>query len=342
MELPPSAVPTTARITSLNVMIPTAVILPPNSNVGVPPISGFPTSGLHQIPGTSQSSIPGTSLPSISGFSTSGLPQIPGSNIGYPQILGTGLPPISGTGLPLIPGTSGLPQIPGTNGGRPSIPGLPPIPGAGYIPMPSGGLSLPSIAYEDDMSPLPWLSVNHRVRGNAAGTNDDTYAPLTCTWHDNLVRIACIGEGSCFIHALLKGFHREYQENNSARFRLSMAANLRRDLAMLLMHENPNFEGRTYWETISGSRFPRMVMNQILDESLVAVLERDYSMAGLQRLFNSTRDLGDEIYEFVSEVLNIDVYIFTATRQDVTYLSSTRQFGVQRDAIMIVGNTFPH
>jgi hypothetical protein len=184
------------------------------------------------------------------------------------------------------------------------------------------------------------LGVNHNVRGNRSATNDDTYAPLTCTWYDNLVRIACIGEGSCFIHSFLKGFFREYQENNSARFRLNTAAMLRRDLAILLMTEDSRYPGHTYWETTGNGAFPRMVMTQIQDESLIQDMGVDYSLAGLQRLFNSDYYLGQEIYEFISEILNIDVYIFLATREDLVHLSNTRRHGVQRNAVVVIGNTY--
>lgn len=191
-----------------------------------------------------------------------------------------------------------------------------------------------------ETTPLNWLDVSHRVKGNNPAVNDDTYAPLTCTWYDDLVRIATIGEGSCFIHSVLKGFYKEYQQNNSARFRLVTAAKIRRDLAILLGTEDRRYPGKTYWETTNRGALPRMVMTQIQDESLIEDVGVDYSLSGLQRLFNSGSYLGQEIYEFISEVLGIDVYIFLATRENLIHLNNTHRAGVHRNAVMVIGNTY--
>jgi hypothetical protein len=168
--------------------------------------------------------------------------------------------------------------------------------------------------------------------------NDDTYAPLTCLWYENLVRIATIGDGSCFIHAVLKAFYRQYQQNNDAQYRLNMAATVRRDLAIILGLENPAYTGHTYWETSSRGAFPRMVMQQINDEELVGDLRVDYSLSGLQRLFNSTSQLGDEVYTFVSDALNIDIYVLRATRDNLYPHYHTRRTGNLRNGIVVIGN----
>ena len=198
--------------------------------------------------------------------------------------------------------------------------------------------------YQIDQNQLPWLKVTHGYGGSGAlegpSINDDTYAPLTCTWYDNLVRIATIGDGSCFIHAVLKGFFRQYQENNSGRFRLSLASQIRRDLAVALGMQNPKYPGHTYWGTSARGAFPRMVMQQINDESLVGGLRVDYSLAGLQRLFNSATPLGDEVYTFVSDALNVDIYVLRATQTDLYPHSHTRTPGVDRPGVVVVGNTY--
>lgn len=182
------------------------------------------------------------------------------------------------------------------------------------------------------------LGVGTKTRGQQPALNDDTYAPLKCTWYQNLVRIAVIGDGSCFVHAVLKGFDRRYQENPSAKFRIDRVQNVRRDLGLIMGQPDDRY-GRSHWLTTNGGAFPRMAMAQLLDESLIADMEVDFSLAGLQRLFNSSRYLGQEIYEFIANVLNIDVFIFTCTNSDIYHLNNTRQFGIERPAIVIIGNT---
>jgi SAM-dependent methyltransferase len=219
-----------------------------------------------------------------------------------------------------------LPQIPI------NIPQMPVIPQLTTIPT----------KFHIEQNQLRWLSVSYTGKGGTVikgpAMNDDTYAPLTCLWYENLVRIATIGDGSCFIHAVLKAFYRQYQQNNDAQYRLNMAATVRRDLAIILGLENPAYTGHTYWETSSRGAFPRMVMQQINDEELVGDLRVDYSLSGLQRLFNSTSQLGDEVYTFVSDALNIDIYVLRATRDNLYPHYHTRRTGNLRNGIVVIGN----
>jgi hypothetical protein len=190
---------------------------------------------------------------------------------------------------------------------------------------------------------LKWLPVSYMTGGGnvveGAAWNDDTYAPLTCTWYDNLVRIATIGEGSCFIHSVLKAMYPPYQENNDASTRLEMAAAVRRDLAWLLGNENPKYPGHSYWETSGQGSFPRMVMQQIINENLIEDIGVDYSLSGLQYLFNSLSYLGNEVYAYVADALNIDIYVLLATQVDLQPIFSSRRPEIIRDAIVIIGNT---
>lgn len=227
-----------------------------------------------------------------------------------------------------------IPIIPNQN-----VQQLPVIP---RLPLINNGqtTSIPQVVRTEEAQ-LPWLPVSYSSGigiVNGAAYNDDTYAPLNCSWHKNLVRIATIGEGSCFIHAVLKGFYRNYQENNNAKYRLDTAAKVRRDLAVNLALENPLYPGYTNWITAGRGAFPRMVLQQISDETLVGEFKLDYSLAGLQRLFNSTHQLGDEVYSFVADSLNIDIYVLRATSEDLYPQQHTHRPDIIRDGIVIIGN----
>lgn len=191
---------------------------------------------------------------------------------------------------------------------------------------------------------LPALHVKYTGRGGhvlaGPAINDDTYEPLKCTWYNNLVRIATIGEGSCFIHAIEKAFDKHYQENNGAKFRINRVANLRRDLGLLLAREDPNYPGHMFWSTAARGSFPRMVMQEITQEDLIQELNVDYSLSGLQRLFNSNTWLGDEVYTFIANVLGIDIYVLRATAEDLFPHSHTHKPGVNKPSIVVIGNTY--
>jgi SAM-dependent methyltransferase len=225
----------------------------------------------------------------------------------------------------------------------PLVPTIPTIPVAAIRVPATLDVRKPT-KFQIEQNQLRWLAVNYTGRGgrivDGPARNDDTYAPLTCTWYQNLVRIATIGDGSCFIHAVLKAFYRLYQENNGAAFRLQLAAKMRRDLGVALGLENPLYPGHTYWETSARGAFPRMVMQQINDEALVRDLRVDYSLAGLQRLFNSTSQLGDEVYTFVADALNMDIYVLRATQTDLYPHYHTRRPGILRNGIVIIGNMY--
>ena len=220
------------------------------------------------------------------------------------------------------------------------IPNLP-IPAFTQISVPVPGTK--PTKHHIEHNQLRMLDVSYTRAGKiiqGPAKNDDTYAPLTCSWYKNLVRIATIGDGSCFIHAVLKGFYRGYQENNQAIYRLQVAAKIRRDLGVVLQLDNPAYPGHTYWETSARGSFPRMVMQEINDEELIRDLHVDYSLSGLQRLFNSTSQLGDEVYTFISDALNVDIYVLRATTTDLYPHYHTHRPGVDRNGVVIIGNTY--
>lgn len=189
---------------------------------------------------------------------------------------------------------------------------------------------------------LPGLSVTFLDKNgivNGPAINDDTYAPLKCTWAEKLVRIATLGEGNCFIHAVLKAFYKKYQENNNAKYRIEMATKIRRDLALILSYENTKYPSFTYWETVANGRFPVLLMQQLSDESLVRDLGLDFSSNGLMYFLNSYQFLGDEVYAFIAEIFGINVYILRATKDDLFPHLTTKTLGDKKKSAVIVGNT---
>lgn len=184
--------------------------------------------------------------------------------------------------------------------------------------------------------PLPMLDVGTRKIKGKPFINDDTYAPLTCTWYNNLVRIATIGDGSCFIHAALKAFYEPYQNNDESYYRDEIAKEVRRDLAIVLGEENPKYPGRSYWETTASGALMEMSFGQMVRGNLYRG-ELDYSLYGLQRLFNSNSNLGDEVYKFISDIFEVDIYVLRADSEDLYHHLNTSSSS-QRKAIVIVGN----
>ncbi|GAJ23471.1 unnamed protein product, partial [marine sediment metagenome] len=64
----------------------------------------------------------------------------------------------------------------------------------------------------------------------------------------------------------------------------------------------------------------------------------DFSLTGLQKLFNSTGFLGDEVYQYASDILGIDIYVMRLTNKDLYPHLNTAKKGFKRKAIIISGN----
>lgn len=127
------------------------------------------------------------------------------------------------------------------------------------------------------------------------------------------VRIGCIPEGSCFIHAVLSAIYKPYQENNQRKEREEMAALLRRDLAKYLTLESKRIKGACNWEVVRDGIYPRGAMTNMMLE------EKDNRFLFNQAIetLNSTEWLEEDTVALVCEVLGIDVYIVQVTKNNV-------------------------
>jgi len=252
-----------------------------------------------------------------------GIPIIP--PIAVPQIDGdivTTLPPV--TELPPLPE---LPEIPTV-----TVPTVPPIgtvkPAIPQIPQ--VGFQIKKVEMELPMIPM------------------DTYEELTVTWYPNekVVRIGAIGDGSCFFHSVLGAYYPPYQNNPDREYRTNFVSKLRRDIAYTLEMEDPKNPGKTLWETAANGQLAALHQQQVVSSALGEVLDikdrfgnsLDFSLNGLQRLFNSKSYLGDEVYQYASDMLGIDIYVMRLTNKDLYVHLNTSVKGLVRKVVVISGN----
>ena len=143
--------------------------------------------------------------------------------------------------------------------------------------------------------------------------------------------------------------NKKYQELDSMDERIEMVKILRRDLAMMLAEPNPKYnDERFYWETVANGQFVTLMLQELLSEQfggkLIMDNQVDYSLPGLQRLLNSNSWIGDEVIQYVAEILNIDIYILLATQQDLYPTlfykcdNVNSQKIVDSQAIVLIGN----
>lgn len=188
-------------------------------------------------------------------------------------------------------------------------------------------------------TPLPMLPVTPPINPADRAWGDDVVVPVTCTWQDQLVRIATLGDGSCFIHALLKAISLDYQDHPSFGYRSNLVKRFRRDMGLLLNIPDQRYPGHVYWETANHGEFVNLFANQVLSDNLAVVDEIvDYGLSGLQRMFNSSYYLGNEVYGFVTELLNVNLCILQATTKDLIN-HSYDQHDPSWPTVIIIGNT---
>lgn len=127
---------------------------------------------------------------------------------------------------------------------------------------------------------------------------DDVIYPLVPRGPDgtadsNKVRIAVIGEGNGFFHALLKATNRAYQNNPSYKFRTDMVERLRESFANRL--EEPVDQEKTWYDTTD---FP----------SLFAQGKEEYRMDRVQQTIRQG-NITKEIYSYVAGLWGVNLVI---------------------------------
>ena len=217
---------------------------------------------------------------------------------------------------------------------------------------------------------LPRLPVIPPANPKNPATGDDAVQYIRVPWYNvPVVRIASIGDGSCFFHAVLKAYFTKYQENDSYGYRTGFVARLRRDIAYTLQLEDENMIPATpeiierrkklgylsnvypddypnliYYETVMDGTFPRLyeLEKQGFDptEGDRTVTPFSYSLRGLQTLFNSNSYVGDEVYGYLSHMLNVTIYVMNGYPDNLVNHLDTSNIDPDPDRIcvVIVGN----
>ena len=174
------------------------------------------------------------------------------------------------------------------------------------------------------------------------GIPPDTYENVNVSWYpgEQVVRIGAIGDGSCFFHAVLNAYYPEYQDNADRRYRIDLVKKLRRDIAYTLQEPDPFYPGKIRWETAASGQLAALNKQQELGVDFTSVFGYpvDFSLNGLQRLFNSNEYLGNEVYQYAADMLNVDVYITRLTSTDLYVHQNTDRPGSNRRVVVISGN----
>lgn len=144
--------------------------------------------------------------------------------------------------------------------------------------------------------------------------------------YPRLAKIAVIGDGSCYFHAVLRAFNKTYINAETTKERKDYAMNLRYTLAASLEEKE---DGVMYYDTLFGGTlrgfsqgFPH------------------YSLESMKSELRSSRAVDNVYHQLVAEKLNKDIYLIDAAKGDL-YMETSEpdKYYKNRDSIFILYNS---
>jgi len=127
----------------------------------------------------------------------------------------------------------------------------------------------------------------------------------------NLIRCRVETDGSCFFHALAKSYFKPYivgKKDGEPFDRKEFIKNLRKDLSKTLGSkvDPQNPKSKTYYQILSNGEL----------ESISKSMP-EYSLENMQKELDSSTPVSNYFNEFISNQLNIDIYILDSKTKDV-------------------------
>lgn len=144
--------------------------------------------------------------------------------------------------------------------------------------------------------------------------------------YDNMVRIRTIPDGSCFFHAIAKAYHKGYrlgEVNGKQINRSSLVRSLRSELSKKLGQKVPKSE-KTYYQLLGRGEIEKL-----------SKTSHQYTLDNLQKLLDSSRSIGDEFNEFISNELNKDIYILDGKSEGIYSVGGDKKL-LYKDRLSIV------
>lgn len=133
----------------------------------------------------------------------------------------------------------------------------------------------------------------------------------------NLIRTRVPMDGSCMFHAIAKAYFKPYivgKNSEGGVFdRMEFIKNLRKDLSKkLALKVNPEDpKSKTYYQSLANGEL----------ENIAKSLPQ-YSLENMQKELDSNTPISNYFNEFISDQLNIDIYILDAKKKDVYMMAS--------------------
>lgn len=157
-----------------------------------------------------------------------------------------------------------------------------------------------------------------------------------------LFLIKVLGDGSCFFHAVLRSFNREYIRANTNDKRQQLTQLFRSGIALSL--EELDSSGVSEYDKLGGGSYAEYnkAVSGVIDEKTgnCIVEENRYSLKGLQKELLSNSFVDHAYIEIISNHINKDIYLISASTGDI-YTTGTdlNLLYKHRDSIVILYTT---
>ena len=148
----------------------------------------------------------------------------------------------------------------------------------------------------------------------------------------DLVKIDTIGDGNCLFHAVVNGFYKPYRFNNFTYNgfhynRYDLIKSLRQEMSQLLDQKIPG-TNKTYYQTIN---------NGAMEEFSKSV--PDFRLSTMKKILNSNQPLGYGFMEFISMIVDKDIYILDGLHKNI-YKSDENSVTGTRNSVIIHYNGY--
>jgi hypothetical protein len=129
-------------------------------------------------------------------------------------------------------------------------------------------------------------------------------------YEGEMVRIGCIPEGSCFVHAFLTSLSPSYRALTSRPAREEKAKQFRQELSLYLQEKK---DGYARWETIRDGMFPKSAMKYLT----IGDKDNNYLFDNAISFLDSRQWLGEDTIAMIGELFKVDIYIVQACPDNV-------------------------
>jgi hypothetical protein len=133
--------------------------------------------------------------------------------------------------------------------------------------------------------------------------------------------IPTIGDGSCFLHAVIGAISPCYKFSSHGE-KIRLVRQMRKELSLLI--DEKNRDGKTYYEILSRGQLKNL--SEHLDE---------VKLENMKKFLDSNSWFSHLYVEFISEVFEIDIYIVDYNTKRLYNLGDDELFYKDRNSIII-------